>query len=137
MALTLGTPQYMSPEQALGQLDRIGPHSDVYSLGATLYCILTGRAPLSEVNDVGEVLRRVAQGEIPSARASRPSVPDDTRCDLPEGDGGATRGSLCLGLGPGRRHRKLAGGRARAGSHRVAAAAARALGAPAPRRSFA
>ena len=43
---TLGTPQYMSPEQAMGQLDRMGPPSDVYSLGATLYCILTGHAPL-------------------------------------------------------------------------------------------
>ena len=40
----LGTPAYMSPEQARGDLDALGPRSDVYCLGATLYCLLTGKA---------------------------------------------------------------------------------------------
>ncbi len=57
----LGTPAYMSPEQARGELDRLGPRSDVYSLGATLYCLLTGKPPL-EGDDIGEVLRPVAAG---------------------------------------------------------------------------
>jgi serine/threonine-protein kinase len=62
----LGTPAYMSPEQAEGDLERLGPRSDVYSLGATLYFILTGRPPVE--GDIGEVLRAVQRGEFPPPR---------------------------------------------------------------------
>ena len=62
----LGTPAYMSPEQAEGAIERLGPHSDVYSLGATLYYLLTGRPPVE--GDVFEVLRAVQEGEIRSPR---------------------------------------------------------------------
>ncbi|TAH36565.1 MAG: serine/threonine protein kinase [Planctomycetota bacterium] len=41
----LGTPAYMPPEQALGNLEEVGPHSDVYSLGAMLYHLLAGHMP--------------------------------------------------------------------------------------------
>ena len=63
----------MSPEQARGDLDRLGPRSDVYSLGATLYCLLTGRPPF-ESEDLGEVLRKVQQGDFPPPRQVDPSL---------------------------------------------------------------
>ena len=58
----------MSPEQARGELDRLGPRSDVYSLGATLYCLLTGKPPF-EGDDIGAILRSVQTGEFPAPRS--------------------------------------------------------------------
>src|SRR5947209_2232818 len=54
----MGTPNYMPPEQAEGKNEQVGPRSDVYSLGATLYCLLTGRPPFQAAS-VMETLRQV------------------------------------------------------------------------------
>jgi serine/threonine-protein kinase len=69
----VGTPGYMSPEQVMGRHDLMGPASDVYGLGATLYCLLTGQAPFAG-GEVAEVLQRVQRGEFPPPRAVDASI---------------------------------------------------------------
>ncbi len=70
---TIGTPAYMSPEQAAGDVDRMGPETDVYGLGATLYFILTGRPPFGG-DDLTAVLRAVERGEYPPPRQIDPAI---------------------------------------------------------------
>jgi serine/threonine-protein kinase len=70
----IGTPAYMSPEQAAGDLDALGPASDVYSLGATLYSILAGRSPFPG-DDPYEVVAAVREGRFPPPRQIDPSIP--------------------------------------------------------------
>ena len=68
----MGTPAYMSPEQAAGDLDALGPASDVYSLGATLYYLLTDKPPFSPSRDI---LKRVQRGEFDPPRKLKPETP--------------------------------------------------------------
>ncbi len=69
----LGTPAFMSPEQAAGRHDELGPTTDVYGLGATLYHLLTGGPPFS--GDVGAILRKVERGDFPRPRQVNRMVP--------------------------------------------------------------
>jgi eukaryotic-like serine/threonine-protein kinase len=69
----LGTPAYMSPEQAAGDIERLGFQTDVYSLGATLYCLLVGRPPF-EGSDVRAILRGAQNGSFAPPRALGPAI---------------------------------------------------------------
>ncbi|KAF0244323.1 MAG: hypothetical protein FD180_2580 [Planctomycetota bacterium] len=72
----IGTPAYMSPEQAEGRTSRITPLSDVYSLGATLYEMLAGRPPF-EGDSQMEIIRHVLEVDPVPPRALRPDVHRD------------------------------------------------------------
>jgi serine/threonine protein kinase len=73
---TVGTPSYMSPEQTSGEQEAIGVQSDVYSLGATLYAMLTGCPPFRAETLVATMLQ-VRDVEPPSPRLINPAVPKD------------------------------------------------------------
>ncbi|HVJ83924.1 MAG TPA: tetratricopeptide repeat protein [Planctomycetia bacterium] len=73
MGTALGTPAFMSPEQAAGRLDVLGKASDVFSLGATLYAILTGKAPYEA--DLIKMLRLAREADFKPPREVKPDVP--------------------------------------------------------------
>ena len=69
----IGTPSYMSPEQAHGDIP-LGPTSDIYALGATLYKVLTGLVPISGRSS-SEILDKVKRGDVPPPRTLHHDVP--------------------------------------------------------------
>ena len=90
----MGSPQFMSPEQAQGTRGRVGPQSDVYSLGALLYYVITGRPPFVG-ESLTQTLEQVVNSEPVSPRLLNPSVPLDLETIVRK----------CLEKNPERRYR--------------------------------
>ena len=74
--MVMGTPAYMSPEQAQGEISRIDRRSDVYSLGAMLYELLSGQLPFAGATTVAMILQ-VIQQEPPPLRKVNAEIPID------------------------------------------------------------
>jgi WD40 repeat protein len=72
----MGTPSYMPPEQTGGKRGEVGPAADVYALGATLYCMLTGRPPFQAATPVDTVIQVISDEPVPPRRLNA-SVPLD------------------------------------------------------------
>ena len=103
----MGTPGYMPPEQAAGDTRHIGPAADIYSLGAVLYCLLTGRPPFQSSSAIATLLpgHRARAGRAPRAEPGGRPRPGD---DLPEVPREGPEAALPDGRSPGRRPRALA-----------------------------
>jgi serine/threonine-protein kinase len=72
--MRVGTPPFMSPEQAAGRVTELGPASDIYSLGSSLYVLLTGAHPYAGETSI-EILKKVQQGQFAPPRQVKKETP--------------------------------------------------------------
>ncbi len=72
----IGTPSYLAPEQAAGKNRLVGPHTDIYALGAILYELLTGRPPFRGETALDTVLQVMADDPVPPSKL-RAKLPRD------------------------------------------------------------
>ena len=124
----VGTPAYMSPEQAEGTTEGLGPATDIYGLGAILHAILTGAHPV-DGRDAIDLLGKVRRGEVPPARAVDPTVPRPLEAICRKAMALRPADRYPSARAPGPRRQALAGRRAGDGRSR---ALARAAGPPRP-----
>jgi serine/threonine-protein kinase len=73
--IIMGTPEFISPEQAMGDKDLIGPASDQFSLGVVTYQMLSGVFPFQGTNPMDIICSRLAV-DPPSIRSQNPELPD-------------------------------------------------------------
>lgn len=77
----MGTPSYMSPEQAGGRTKKLGPPADIYALGAILYELLTGRPPFKAATPLDTILQVVADEPVPPSQLQHKTPADlETIC---------------------------------------------------------
>ena len=113
----LGTLAFMSPEQARGETDALGPATDIYSLGAILYNILTGKTPLAAAGGSGqtksEMLAHVRRGDFPRPKSINQNIASALQAISEKAMSHAPADRYKRGGPAGRRRRPLDGRRTR------------------------